>query len=140
MNPSDASQDDAIPPPINPRYWQLALKQSMSTTEEECSGGEPGTGSKGEGRELSNSVVYGLSQPTIMGERQKSIYGTDNATRKARYQWLIRAADVIRFGPCPQVEPIYRNIARKNRTYEELQRAILALDIKVRLLIRSLVI
>jgi hypothetical protein len=78
--------------------------------------------------------------PTQPGERQKAIYGTDNATRKARHQWLIRAADVIRFGPCPQVEPIYRNIARKNRLYEELQRAILAVDIGVRLLLRSLVI
>lgn len=65
MNPSDASQDDAIPPPFNPSYRELALKQPMSITEEECSGGEPGPGSKGEGGELSNSLVYGLSHSTL---------------------------------------------------------------------------
>lgn len=78
--------------------------------------------------------------PTQPGEIQKAIYGTDNATRKAHHCWVICAADVIRSGSCPQVEPIYRNIARKRRLHEELQRAILIVDIKVRLLLRSLVI
>lgn len=57
----DASRNEAILQPIYPSYWPLASEQPMSTIEEECGGGKPGPGTKGEEEELSDSALYGLS-------------------------------------------------------------------------------
>jgi hypothetical protein len=73
--------------------------------------------------------------PTQPGERQKAIYGTHNATRKARDHWLQHAADVICSGHQPeQAEQAYRHFARSNGLHEELARAILVHNISVSLL------
>ncbi len=69
--------------------------------------------------------------PTQSEERRKAIYGTYNATRKARNQWLQHAANVIRSGHQPEVEQAYHDHARLNDLHEELARAILSHDISV---------
>jgi hypothetical protein len=58
-------------------------------------------------RQCQMNLDYNPTQP---GERRKAIYGTYNATRKARDQWLQHAANVL---------------------HEELARAILSHDISV---------
>jgi hypothetical protein len=69
--------------------------------------------------------------PTQPGERQKAIYGINNATRKARDQWLQRVVGVIRSGHQPEVDEAYRDHARSHGLHEELARAILIHDIEV---------
>ena len=61
----DASQNEAIPQFIDSSHWQLVSEQPVSTIEEECGGGKPGPGTKGEDGELSDSVVYDLSHLTV---------------------------------------------------------------------------
>ncbi len=70
-------------------------------------------------------------KPTQPEERRKAIYGTYNATRKARDQWLQHAANVIRTEHQPEVQQAYRDHARLNGLHEELARAILSHDIFV---------
>lgn len=69
--------------------------------------------------------------PTQPGETQKAIYGINNATKKARDQWLQRVVGVIRSGHQPELDKAYRDHARSNDLEEELARAILIHDIRV---------
>ena len=80
------------------------------------------------------NLDYNPIQP---GERQKAVYGRQNATRKARDQWLQHAADVICSGQQPEVEQAYRHLAWSNALHEELARAILIHDISVSLLLSA---
>ncbi len=78
------------------------------------------------------NVDYNPTQP---GEKQKEIYGICIATRKARDQWLQRAADFIRSEHQPEAERAYRHFALSNGLHEQLARAILIHDISVSLLL-----
>ena len=76
--------------------------------------------------------------PIEPGERQKAIYGINNATRKARKQWLQHAADVICSGQHSKVEQAFYQLARSNGVHEELSRAILGRNTSVNLLLAAL--
>jgi hypothetical protein len=82
-------------------------------------------------RQFQMNLAYSPTQP---GETQKAIYGTYNATRKARDQWLQHAAAVICSVHQQEVEQAYRHFAPSNGLHEELARAILVHDISVSLL------
>lgn len=73
------------------------------------------------------NLAYNPTQPE---ERQKDVYGTDNATRKVRNQWIKHAARVIRSGYPPEIEQAYYELAILNGLREELARAILIEDIR----------
>jgi hypothetical protein len=81
------------------------------------------------------NLDYNPIQP---GEREKAIYGINNATRKARDRWLQRAVDVICSEHQPKIEQVYRDHARLNGFHEELVRAILIHDIRVSLFLSAL--
>jgi hypothetical protein len=76
--------------------------------------------------------------PTEAGKRQKAVYGTNKATRKARDQWLQHAVDVIYSEHQSEAGRAYRHFARSKGLHEELARAILIHDILVSILLQAL--